>query len=93
MSIRTVYGKSGKQRVKRIHVNRQRIAQNLRNGTKHPVITMKIGDQNIYGHEMKILGSSTIVNAEMCGKKPLSCGARVYIETTENVLVDGVLYV
>lgn len=78
-------------RIKRIHVNRQRIAQNLKHGRADPVLTVKVGKENHYGHDVQIDGPSRLVNAEMCGRKPLSCGARVYIETRAPVKVDGVL--
>lgn len=78
--------------IKRIHVNKQRIAQNLKHNKQDPVLTMKTGKQNVYSHEMKILGPSTLVYAEMCGKKPLSCGARVYIETHAPVEANGKVY-
>lgn len=77
-------------KLKRIHVNRQRIAQNLKHGRSDPVLTVKVGKENRYGHDVEILGPSRLVNAAECGMKPLSCGARVYIETKARVLVDGV---
>lgn len=75
-------------KIKRIHVNRQRIAQNLKHGTNYPVLTVKCGKDNVYGDRVRIDGPSELVNAEMCGKKPLLCGARVYIETRAQVLVQ-----
>ena len=79
-----------KSKLKRIHVNRQRIDQNRKYGRQDPVLTVKIGRENLYGHSVEILGPSRLVNAEACGLKPLSCGARVYIETYSPVEVDGV---
>lgn len=80
-------------RLKRIHVNRQRIAQNLKYNRTEPVLTVKVGKENHYGHRVQIDGPSELINAELCGKKPLSCGARVYIETRADVYVDGTLVI
>jgi len=79
-------------RIKRIHVNKNRIASNLKHGKDDPVLTMKVGKENIYGSDVEILGPSRLVYAEKCGLKPLSCGARVYIETKALVKVDGTEY-
>lgn len=74
-------------KLKRIHVNRQAVAQNLKHGTGYPVLTVKSGRDNVYGDRVQIDGPCELVNAEACGKKPLSCGARVYIETKAPVRV------
>jgi hypothetical protein len=74
---------------KRIHVNRQRIDSNRKHGKNDPVITVKRGRKNFYGDRVDILGPSMMVYAEKCGMKNLSCGARVYIQTESDVLIDG----
>ena len=76
--------------IKRIHVNKHVIAKNLKHGTDLPVLTVKAGKRNIYGNCIEIQGPSVLVYAEKCGMKSLKCGARVYIETKAEVLVDGV---
>ena len=43
--------------VKYIHVNQHRIRANKKNGTNEPVITVKEGKTNTYGHEVSILRS------------------------------------
>jgi hypothetical protein len=48
-----------------------------------PVLTVKSYKSNIYAHEVEILGPSKIVYSP---KKPLSCGARVWIETESEVI-------
>lgn len=73
-----------------IHVNRQNLAKNLKHGTDFPAITVKTYKSNTYGNDVVINGPSRLIYAEKCGRKPLSCGARVFIETTSEVLVDGV---
>ena len=62
------------------------IRSNKKNGTNDPVITVKTYKSNTNGHEVEILGKSKVVYSP---DKPLSCGARVWIETDGEVLVDG----
>ena len=71
---------------KKIHINMHVIRSNKKNGTNNPVITVKTYKSNTYGHEVEILGKSKVVYSP---DKPLSCGARVWIETDGEVLVDG----
>ena len=69
---------------KYIHVNQHKIRANLKHGTTEPVITIKEGRKNTYCHEVEILGPSKVVYRP---DKPLSCGARVWIETESEVNV------
>ena len=62
------------------------IRSNKKNGTNDPVITVKTYKSNTYGHEVEILGKRKVVYSP---DKPLSCGARVWIETDGEVLIDG----
>ena len=71
---------------KRIHINMHKIRANKNHGTKEPVITVKTSKTNTYAHEVEILGESKVVYSP---DKPLSCGARVWIETDAEVKVDG----
>jgi hypothetical protein len=48
-------------------------------------LTVKAGGGNTYAHAVQILGPSTVVYSPC---KPLSCGARVWIETTAEVVID-----
>jgi len=66
-----------------IHVNQHKIRSNLKNGSNDAVLTVKTYKANVYGHEVSINGPSKIVYPE----KPLSCGARVWIETESEVTV------
>lgn len=66
-----------------IHVNQH----NIRHNTKHlddlkPVLTVKTYKTNTYCNEVRIAGESTVVYSPA---KPLSCGARVWIETLSDV--------
>ena len=71
---------------KKIHVNMHVIRRNQKTGEREPVITVKTYKTNTYGHEVEILGDSKVVYSP---DKPLSCGARVWIETDAEVKIDG----
>jgi|TARA_R100000458_G_C8009323_1_gene74108 hypothetical protein len=70
--------------MKRIHVNMHKVRANKKHGTNEPVLTIKEGKTNTYCHEVDILGPSKLVYRP---NKPLSCGARVWIETTASVRI------
>jgi hypothetical protein len=72
-------------RITRIHVNQHVIRRNAKTGEQQPVLTVKTGGCNTYAREVQILGPSTVVYSP---GKPLSCGARVWIETTSEVVID-----
>jgi hypothetical protein len=61
-----------------IHVNQHVIKDNAKTGDKKPVLTIKTYKSNTYAHEVAIKGDSKVVYSP---DKPLSCGARVWIET------------
>ena len=67
---------------KRIHINQHVIRSNAKNDENKPVITVKTSKRNIYAHKVDIGGSSTVVYSP---DKPLSCGAKVWIETNAPV--------
>jgi hypothetical protein len=67
-----------------IHVNQHVIKNNAKTGVTDPVLTVKTYKSNTYAHEVEILGPSRIVYSP---DKPLSCGARVWIETDSEVIV------
>ena len=69
---------------KKIHVNQHKIRSNKKHNLNEPVITVKTSKFNDYGHEVEILGPSKIVYSP---DKPLSCGARVWIETEAEVKI------
>ena len=72
--------------LKRIHVNMHKIRANKKHGTNEPVITVKEGRKNTYGHEVEILGPSRVIYGG--NDKPiLPCGARVVIETKSEVII------
>lgn len=69
-----------------IHVNQHKIRSNKKHGTNEPVITVKQGKSNRYGHSVDILGPSRVVYGGS-GAPILACGARVVIETEAEVVI------
>ena len=67
-----------------IHVNQHAIRRNIKADEKEPVLTVKTYKQNNYANEVKIEGPCKLVYSP---DKPLSCGARVWIETQSKVVV------
>ena len=68
----------------RIHVNQHKIRSNKKNNLNEPVITVKTSKSNTYGHEVEVLGPSKVIYSH---NRPLSCGARVWIETNSDVKI------
>jgi hypothetical protein len=68
--------------LKRIHINQHVLKHNYKTGERQPVITCKTYKTNDYAHEVEIEGPSKVVYSP---DKPLSCGARVWVETTAPV--------
>jgi hypothetical protein len=68
-----------------IHVNQHTIKSNLKNKKKDPVISIIDYKSIKHAHKVQINGPVTIIYSP---DKPLSCGARVWIETqsTLNIL-------
>ena len=75
-----------------VHVNQHNIRSNIKNkGKKLPVLTVKTYKSNKYANEVEIKD----INNNLIGKiiyspeKPLSCGARVWIEFySEHVILN-----
>ena len=68
---------------KRIHVNQHNIRHNAKHPEDHkPVLTVKTYKENIKCDRVFIDGPSEIVYSP---DKPLSCGAKVWIETEAEV--------
>ena len=64
--------------IKRIHVDQHRIKANAKNGTNLPVVTVQAKGGPYKGHEVVVDGPSRIIYE---ADDPLSCGAKVWIET------------
>lgn len=74
-----------------IHVNQHKIRSNTKNGTDEPVLTVKTYKENKYAHEaiIKTKDGKEIAKVIYSTHKPLSCGARVWIELdTDDVDVE-----
>jgi len=72
-----------------IHVNQSVIRKNLKTGSVDPVLTCKTYKSNNYSNEVVILDSLGVECAKVVYSKdkPLSCGARVWIETQNEVVI------
>jgi len=68
--------------IKRIHINQHIIRSNGKTGDRERVITVKTGKQNIYCDRVLLDGLAEVVYSP---DKPLSCGAKVWIETSDLV--------
>lgn len=67
-----------------VHVNQHIIRSNLKTGAREPVLTVKTSRTNNYAHEVKIDGPCVI---KYSPDQPLSCGARVWVETENDVII------
>jgi hypothetical protein len=70
-----------------IHVNQHNIRRNAKNSTNDPVLTVKTYKSNDYAHEAIIRDKdgNEVARVVYSPEKPLSCGARVWIETQNEV--------
>lgn len=57
-----------------IHVNRQHIAMNSKDGGDRPVFTIKIGSRTRYARDIEVNGKLT------SNRGQLKCGAKVWLE-------------
>jgi len=67
-----------------IHVNQHIIKSNAKKNENKPTLTVKTYKSNTYAYEVEILGASKVIYSP---DNPLSCGAKVWIETTGDVVV------
>ena len=64
-------------------VNQHKIRANTKNGTDEPVLTVKTYKDNTYAHNEAIIKTKDgeeIARVVYQPHKPLSCGARVWVE-------------
>lgn len=66
-----------------VHVNQHVIKANAKHDRRDPVLTVKTYNSNTYAHEVEIKGPCKIIYSP---DKPLSCGAKVWIETEAEVV-------
>lgn len=67
-----------------VHVNQHKIRANVKSGARDPVLTVKTYKDNRCASRVFIPGPCWVVYSP---DKPLSCGARVWIETESEVEV------
>lgn len=67
-----------------VHVNQHIIRSNSKTGEREPVLTVKTYKENRMARLVRIPGPCTVVYSP---DKPLSCGAKVWIETNGKVEV------
>ena len=65
-----------------VHVNQHKVRANGKTGARDPVLTVKTYKSNTYAHEVSINGPCKVIYRP---DKPLSCGAKVWIETETGV--------
>lgn len=72
-----------------IHVNQHKIKRNTKTGEREPVITCKTYKSNDYAKEVEVLDSLGNVSCKVIYSpdKPLSCGAKVWIETENEIRI------
>lgn len=70
---------------KRIHGNQHNIRANAKDNWNRPVITVKTSKSNTYTHSVKIKGEAELIYSP---DKPLNCGAKVWIETMADIVLD-----
>ena len=70
-----------------IHVNQHVIRANSKTGERNPVLTCKTYKSNDYAKRVEILDIDGEVTATVVYSpdKPLSCGAKVWIETNNPI--------
>tara|TARA_R110000744_G_scaffold89251_1_gene173606 strand:- start:195 stop:452 length:258 start_codon:yes stop_codon:yes gene_type:complete len=73
--------------ITRIHVNQHVIRANAKNGENNPIFTVKSKGKNTYAHSVKVVGEMELVYSP---NKPLSCGAKVWIETKGDIKMSTI---
>jgi hypothetical protein len=71
-----------------IHINQHKIRSNSKTGDREPVITCKTYKSNDYAKEVDVLDENGKVVCTVVYRpdNPLSCGAKVWIETTNEII-------
>ena len=72
--------------ITRVHVNQHVIRANAKHGKNDPVFTIKSRGKNTYAHSVRVIGEMELVYAP---DDPLSCGAKVWIETKGDIVVTN----
>ena len=67
-----------------IHINKNIIQRNEKNGTRLPVCRVEVNGKTWYGSRVEILGPSEMIYRP---EKPRNCGAKLWIETKAEVVI------
>lgn len=67
-----------------LHVNRNVLAANKKHGRNDPAIIIRQGTKRTYCYEVEIAPGIVMVHRE---NEPLDCGARVWVETDNEIKV------
>ena len=76
----TIMGK-----IKRIHINQHNIRHNSKSDEHKPIVSVKCGGKNYTGYGADFNEGKVVYSPD----KPLSCGAKVWLETTGEVIIRG----
>jgi hypothetical protein len=68
--------------IKRIHVNQHIIRANVKQKLDSPAVTVQWRGKSYTGRDVVIRGNSALMQRM---DKPLSCGARIWLETSAEV--------
>ncbi len=71
--------------LKRIHVHQQVVRNNVKHNTDIPAVTVQWRGKSYKARDVQIRGPSTVMQRM---HEPLSCGARIWIETTQEVEIS-----
>ena len=69
--------------IKRLHVSQPNIRHNISSADKRPPLTVQTSAGSLNAWDVSINGPSRLRWSD----KPLSCGARVWLETTAEVVI------
>lgn len=82
--------KLAKGYVKKIHVNQRIIKNNTKTGEEVPPCIVQTSSGPLNGTDIAILVDGKVVaRLKYRPQNPLGCGARLWLETKEEVVIDG----
>lgn len=66
-----------------VHVARNAVASNVKHGRSDPAIIVRRGRKSERHHEVELVGPVRVISTFGTDRKPLACGARVWIEAAD----------
>lgn len=75
-----------------VHVAQDAIRRNAKNGTNDPAIIVRRGRKATRHHQVEVIGpdGSVVARFVYSPHKPLSCGARLWMEVADDCSVRSV---